>query len=178
MKKKQILDRLWTTIEQLVNLSPRKFKYSETVAKGDLKKVCGTVCCVAGWYPKWFPESGLEYRLREISVDPSPGEVPYVYVSGNHLPMNHTLKYYHGLAHSIINFLFYGECIYIRLSEKGEAVADEILKYWRKDIYIQIEDSWYVQMKRGLNSNLAQVIMGFRFIHYMIENDYIENYNI
>lgn len=98
MKKGLILHRLDATIAMIERLRDDEFMYKEHVFEH--KDGCGTVCCVAGWYPKYFPEAGLE--LFEVV-----GRCDIRSV-GTMSPW-HTLAKYHGLSDEVIDCLFYGQ---------------------------------------------------------------------
>jgi hypothetical protein len=91
-----VADKLQLTLDQLKNLSEDYFCYEKFISKFDNKNQCGTICCVAGWYPKWFPHAGLKWT--------------------NLLPDNKThvndvctfLANYHLLSRKVILDLFYG----------------------------------------------------------------------
>ena len=184
MKKSLILKRLWATIEKLVNLDPEQFSYSELVSEGNTEKVCGTVCCVAGWYPKWFPKAELIWDLSYSSAGFIQGIDLYPVNNNISTNVSNKLSEYHGLNDDIIDFLFYGFITNLQLTEKGLLVADQIEEYWKKDVYVYPDYSedgvkyFQVEMARSTYSTLPEVIMGFRFMHYLIENDYIEDYSI
>jgi hypothetical protein len=169
MEKRQILHRLWATVKQLVNLPDDNFAYNLYVTKGNIDKGCGTVCCVAGWYPKWFPESGLKW---ESIADKT------VKLCNWETLVSDCLEDYHGLSFEIICFLFYGNQPSLTLSGKGLELKEQIFDYWKRDVDIFDAgfENFCPQIKTGDNASKSQVIMGFRFIHYLIQNDYITDY--
>lgn len=61
MEKALILQRLKDTIDKAKELEPHQFNLENWVTEYNYKNNCGTVCCIAGWYPKWFPEAGLKW---------------------------------------------------------------------------------------------------------------------
>lgn len=98
LTKAVILRRLQNTVKKLKALPNAKFNYesyvseSETDTNGNL---CGTVCCVVGWYPKWFPESEIRWSSYG-SLDSPIGRI------------QDKLKQYHGISLDLVNVLFYG----------------------------------------------------------------------
>lgn len=69
MEKELVLSRLQDTVNMLENLKEHEFNFSTWVTKGE--EGCGTVCCVGGWYPKYFPESGIRWTTDGAGlVDP------------------------------------------------------------------------------------------------------------
>lgn len=71
MTKKQKWEALIAFIDQL---REEQFKYSFFVS--EMRHGCGTVCCIAGWFPKIFPKD-WEWnrnmsinRCDDISIDP------------------------------------------------------------------------------------------------------------
>lgn len=110
MNKQLILDRLIATRKKLRNLPDSKFDYSGYITK--YHNGCGTVCCVAGHYPLWFPEAGLVYR--SVYDDPEYWEFgkQKVYldtISGSTRGISNLLANYHGLKEDLIAYLFYGD---------------------------------------------------------------------
>lgn len=98
MNKKQVLKRLNATLQQLLKLEPGQFYYSSYVASFNANNLCGTTCCVAGWYPQWFPKSGFQYnKYREQKL------------VHNKYSIEFALKTYHGIGLSFVRCLFYGE---------------------------------------------------------------------
>lgn len=68
MKNKELtLQRLRATREKMDTLKPKDFNYDSFVAKDDGR--CGTVCCIAGWHPKWFPDAGVKWVVVDGIVD-------------------------------------------------------------------------------------------------------------
>lgn len=61
LSKEEVLSKLNDTLKKMKELDPKKFNYAHFVTECDLNKVCGTVCCILGWYPLWFPESGFKW---------------------------------------------------------------------------------------------------------------------
>ena len=96
--KKLRIKRLEDTIEKLKTLKSSEFDYSSFVSKyeGD----CGTVCCVAGWYPKWFPELGLKWIIEN--------NVLYLTKSGVY-DISCDLMEWHKISSNEIKFLFFGD---------------------------------------------------------------------
>ncbi len=82
----------------LEGLKPEQFDYSEFVAKYDKAKECGTVCCVAGWYPKYIQEAGLYWDPKSSNG----------LVSKKTIRLSTALSEYHGLGEEVIDCLFYG----------------------------------------------------------------------
>jgi hypothetical protein len=96
MENNLIIERLKATIEKLKKLDPAKFYYGAYVTESTLH--CGTVCCVAGWYPEWFPESSLRWQHTDRR---------FVQM-GDSTQVCELLQKYHGLDHKFISALFYG----------------------------------------------------------------------
>lgn len=68
------IERLRHLASSLRTLSPSEFNIHDWVTDFDTKKQCGTVCCAAGWLPRFFPLDwewgpGHTYtpRLKQIS---------------------------------------------------------------------------------------------------------------
>lgn len=91
------IKRLEDTIKMVENLKDEEFYFGDFVKEGDAKNVCGTICCVAGWYPKYFPECGLAYELDDS------GNVDITYDIG----IRHTLCMWHGLKLGTIEAMIY-----------------------------------------------------------------------
>lgn len=43
-------------------IKPEEFDFGSFVEKFDYNNNCGTVCCVAGWFPRMFPNSGFVWQ--------------------------------------------------------------------------------------------------------------------
>lgn len=164
MNKKLILKRLWDTIEMIQQLEDKEFKYKNYVTRSN-KEGCGTVCCVAGWYPKYFPDAGLIWR------------------KGNLRPKNiwaftnEELIIYHGLNSDITDVLFYGGGIHYQplLTKTGKQVWCSIEKKWENFISFS-NNPPHFSAKEGIKSSKDQVQNLFEFIYYLIDNNYIKNY--
>jgi hypothetical protein len=102
MEKALILSRLQDTIDKLKELDPSKFNYSHFIDEYDADKGCGTVCCVAGWYPTWFPLAHLRYLV-------SFGEVELISELGDPVDIQSALISFHGLGSVLVRALFYGD---------------------------------------------------------------------
>jgi hypothetical protein len=101
MTKKTILKRLDATITKLTTLESSQFRYNEFVTKFNTERTCGTVCCVAGWYPIWFPKVNLTYNdIGIVSI------TRYKHIGT-------ILGKYHGLNANLIDVLFYGHTLFI-----------------------------------------------------------------
>lgn len=100
--KAEVITRLEDSISRLKALPDDKFDYRWYVSKvsNDLK--CGTVCCWAGWYPKFYPNV---FRYNDTEVRPRTTSVEYI--DGSRI-MDYALCDYHGIVDSAINVLFYG----------------------------------------------------------------------
>lgn len=99
MKKELVIKRLEATIEKLKGLKESQFSYFTYVEAHDGQ--CGTTCCVAGWYPKWFPKSnliwGIVERFNEVHLN-----------TCNKVSVQDALMDYHGIDIDLIDALFYG----------------------------------------------------------------------
>ena len=121
MNKYLILSRLWATVAKLLVLEPEKFNYRHWVSEFDKRQNCGTVCCVAGWYPAWFPEAGLVWKLREGKLGLLPTTKRFV---------DDQLVNYHNLDYDVIDCLFYGAELNARklyIPEVGMAASLEVV---------------------------------------------------
>lgn len=132
MTKELILQRLQLTIDKLKQLSPAQFNYESYVTEFN-NKGCGTVCCVAGWYPEWFREAGLKWNeLHGLISDESH-------------PL-YTLAAYHGVNDEIIDCLFYGLSVRtkdnMRIIEPDGGITSDlsmVIEAWEQ-VYKAIEN--------------------------------------
>lgn len=110
MTKETAIKRLESTLMRLMSLNEDSFYYATYV--NQFAGECGTVCCVAGWYPEWFPESGFKW-FRSVNE--------WIEVTLIHESMSGTeriferhdiiqahLSVWHGLPLEEIDYLFYG----------------------------------------------------------------------
>lgn len=93
METKLIIERLQLTIDNLKKLKPEQFNYAEVVSEFDEEKGCGTVCCVMGFYPVWYPDHFKYHKNRS---------------DGNYSVI-HIFEDYHGITRHEKYALFYGE---------------------------------------------------------------------
>ncbi len=100
MKKQLIIQRFQDTIDMMKQLKPEEFDYGDFVS--ERKENCGTVCCIAGWYPKYFPESELiwsstrsKFYLDLTNLNNSTDVMP-------------VLMKWHGISRELANAIFYG----------------------------------------------------------------------
>lgn len=151
MEKKIVIDRLDATIKMLEGLQAHEFKYSKFVHACDTKQKCGTVCCIAGWYPKFFPEAGLTWL--EFDTEEWPGLVDLYAGGEGRITIDSTLIEYHNLKQHAINHLFYGE-----------------------DLYIEFEGIGIVGLTNDLTNGLPEVLVVWKtFVDYMKTNDHFYN---
>lgn len=103
MKNKDLtLERLKATREKMNTLRPKEFFYGSFVHRNDGE--CGTVCCIAGWYPKWFPASGLRWvRYGNNLLD-------LVGTSG----VADNLMRYHEIGFHLCGTLFFGDSLKLK----------------------------------------------------------------
>lgn len=94
-----VADNLLKTVEFMQQLKPSQFNYQQWVTKGE--SGCGTVCCIAGWYPKYRPDSGLVWSSFYGNV---------ILVKGKDKGANiaTSLKLYHKISIDLVKFLFMG----------------------------------------------------------------------
>ena len=74
MTKQEIIDKLKLTRKHMDELREEQFDYSKIVAAFEFENNCGTVCCVLGWYPKWYPcrcSTGVVQSIRNRQVSGS-----------------------------------------------------------------------------------------------------------
>lgn len=174
MNKQKILSRLQATIDQLEKLKPKQFDYSLYVSNYSKRHKCGTVCCVAGWYPKWFPESELEWVYDEMGYI-------NLYDKSREYDTDEMLGIYHDLSNDIINFLFYGVGYripklksynifkYLKSKKYNNKVAQILSKYQTK---LKISEN-NIFIDNGLNSELPYVINMWKLIYDFVDQDII-----
>lgn len=104
MKKplNEVLEILDGTIANMKTLKESEFDYSDFVSDFNLISQCGTVCCVAGWYPKWYPKSAFSWKEHNL----------YAGGSDRSNSIAHALSEFHGLSCSLINVFFFGDRLY------------------------------------------------------------------
>lgn len=141
-------------------LEDKEFKYKNYVTRMN-KKGCGTVCCVAGWYPKYFPQTNLVWRLGNLRP------------KGDYTFTDEELIMYHGLDLGIISLLFYGQSSPLSFTLKGRQVWTSIEKMWKGFVHISPP---FFSVENGIDSSKDEVQYIFEFIYYLIDNDYIKYY--
>lgn len=100
MDIKVIESRMLKTINMLYSLEPEEFNFNKWVSSYDMKNNCARVCDIAGWYPKYVPESGLfwDNHLGEFSIRTNKGD--YLQHIFEHL------SEWHGFNKSLVKYLF------------------------------------------------------------------------
>ena len=99
------INLLKDVVKHLKELNNDQFIYVTYVRKFDKENYCGTKCCVAGYYPQWFPEANLIYTK-------SPYTFSFTIVPKYSLQeddVRKTLCDFHELSDRLIGILFYGE---------------------------------------------------------------------
>jgi len=96
-------------VEKSSVLPPEKFNYVKFVTATD-QKGCGTVCCLAGWYPKWFPEAGIEWECFNSSLS--------MLIDGK-------IQKFHGISKTIVDAIFYG--MKLKDDQKSKIIVPDIL---------------------------------------------------
>lgn len=192
MRKEITVNRLWNIIEILSRVKSREFEFDNIVSKFDEHNVCGTVCCAIGWVINEQPEDlNLKWKLcirKDLWSKYRYNEKELIVVdkkrnnSLSNFEIIGKLSKYLGVSNELVRFLFYGIDTRIWFKESGYEVIKQVVKYWED--YVDMDyNKWdfdhgfytiSIQMKQGSKSNLRQVINGFRFIHYLIENNYIK----
>lgn len=157
LTKKQVISRLQMTLDKLKELPSRNFKYENYVSKSkELKdgSTCGTVCCVAGWYPAWFPKAGLiwaEHTLKSKSCSN--------YYSYDSDAITKNLANYHGISEDLVNVLFYGRIEYFESNKK-------------------FIDGYHIGIKKDVHEvTKNDIIELFEFVLELIKNNQI-NYKL
>lgn len=103
----------------------RNFVHRYTEIDG---KICGTVCCAAGWIPKFAKELGIYWEIAVIGMD-----LKYNGDAVNEMILRRAF----GLTSDEIQFIFYG----------GEIPAT----YGYKGCKIRFGDSWFTNLKGVIN---------------------------
>ncbi len=105
MEKQEKIDKLKAKLAHMKQLDESQFNYSIYINKNDPDTKCGSVCCVAGWYPVWFKDKGFFYQETIIH------DIKHLYPCHVNHKANGTrsiLKLYHGVSNHVIAVLFYG----------------------------------------------------------------------
>lgn len=103
------------TINFLLGLKEDEFYYGTYVKKWDSLDQCGTTCCVAGWYPKWYPACDLYWNtFGELCSRQANLQTDHI---------RQTLCEFHNLPLPVIEALFYGYPLY---NEKNELILSYV----------------------------------------------------
>lgn len=117
MEKQLILERLQLTIDKLKTLKESQYLnrsgygYVKTVDKNGLTS-CGDV---AGWYPIWFPDSGVKMCGYGIDFDFRNGFT--------------TLSLYHGVNSRIVGYLFFRRNLHGMQADDAWTLQETINKW-------------------------------------------------
>jgi hypothetical protein len=158
MTREQILQRLDDTITRMKELDESEFFYTHFVKETNKEK-CPTICCIAGWYPKWFPEAELRWipsgERPDMTLDVSYGKNScadrYSYIN-----VMYQLCNWHGLHLSLVDCLFMGRKLYygkdysleIRASKGMHSSLPEVLLVWEtvRDLVAKGELDFYLKL--------------------------------
>lgn len=149
MKIDIIIERIEATIKKMKALLPEKFNYSVWVTKTNKEHICGTVCCVGGWYPTWFPSSGIKLD-ENLEIDPE------------------TLSKYHGIDYNLVGTLFLGDDLYEHYQNKERGIWKPIKK--------DIETTIHISHKNGGQSKLPDVILVWEAVLGLIKEGRLKEY--
>lgn len=88
------------TLSKIKDLKEEEFKFDLEITKS--KDTCGTVCCIMGWLPKFFPE--MDFTWKEYT-----GFKKLVVFYNNQPLYTSNLKEIYGLDSKDVSYLFTGE---------------------------------------------------------------------
>ena len=94
------VEKLELILEKLKTLKPEQFVFYDFVEEYDTKG-CGTVCCVVGWFPRFFPNSGFKWQEGDL--------LSKIHNSTRTEKIQLHLKELLGLPISWIEYLFFGD---------------------------------------------------------------------
>ena len=124
----EVVEKLRHTIDNIKTLKPQQFSYSDFIKKSTDK--CGTVCCIAGWYPKWYPTGRLQWvkvrlSLQSISLVDSLAPVGDILANScNQITI--ALSEIHGITYTTAAALFTGHALLIKGSVAMQFVNDRL----------------------------------------------------
>lgn len=139
MTNKQIANNLQLIYDRILkDLNPMKFKFDNFVTSSKEKNghLCGTVCCVAGWFPEKFPNSGLGYMVIEDGVELSLKDSTDYTIN----EIKEHLSKITGLEEDWVSYLFFGDNDihdYIDIKSpllESNSSLSEVRKAWLKSI--------------------------------------------
>lgn len=191
-EKDLVLKRLWKTLEMIVNLEDEELYYDNFVNRYKYRDGCGTQCCVAGWYPKYFPESKLKWKKGDftgivyLSVT---GKVSKATPEQHFIYIEEALEKYHMLDNSILGFLFYGKNLNLQLRLTGDLysvlkalVENGFERFIHKNYesvitipkyHVKVASTVVKKEDYGSSYKKIDIQEAFELIYYLIENDYI-----
>lgn len=95
------IENLEKILGKVKQLQPHEFDFSKYITKFDFENKCGTVCCVLGYFPKWFPNCGVAYNTKDriCTLEGLNDDVGFI----THLSL------LIGISRDWIEYLFYAE---------------------------------------------------------------------
>lgn len=164
MTKELKIERINGLLDMIQALKPTEFSYDYFVSEFNQENNCGTVCCLAGWMPKFFPESHLIWKYSEywesytlrVNLTTGPSEIRVI----------GALRAWFGLPMDIIGFIFFGREGLIH-SPFHKIEAPSCVSSWN-----QAEEHYYLlQLKTGPTlEDMGEVVL---FIRELIQKDVI-----
>lgn len=103
-KRNAVVSKLNTTIGHLKTLLSEEFFFGNFVKKFDEEKKCGSICCIVGWYPRFYGEN------TKIFWNPATNNIALQGVKFDAATMLSDLYNYlvefHGIKEEVITYLF------------------------------------------------------------------------
>lgn len=131
MNNEYIVKNLETIYEKIETLKPKEFNFNSYVEKCDKENLCGSVCCIVGWFPKWFVNSGVGWDLSD------PYDLDIITPNGSYKSevIAHLCNLT-GLTEAWVKYLFYGEDSPVKNFPKLHDCSSlsEVKKAWRVTI--------------------------------------------
>ena len=114
---------------KLKELPDKNFDFNTWVTKLDENEDinnCNTVCCAYGWFPTWFPNSGIKYHVNNNE------EIVLNYAHNHSKVLELT-----GFSEEISNCLFEGRSVYNKERKLIEGIEldfskQEVIEHWEK----------------------------------------------
>lgn len=175
MDKELIIQRFKDTIAMLESLPAWKFDFSNWVTDSSVENECGSVCCTLGWYPKYFPESGLTWQKGfgvEDSERVSMVLMPLSVDRGHGTELIAAAAKWHGVSEAISQSIFLDSDYNFPLFKS--IPVSEFKEEW-ESITIVTENNINISYARGSEEiDTKGVISMIELFIWLIEGYYID----
>lgn len=172
MTHNEIIGRFREVLTLLKGVNPEHFNYADYVTKAEEINgtVTGVVCCIAGYYPKWFPDRWAYeiLNLRYAGLKEQPRCTIKPLLNSDFTNIVKGLAEFHGVNVAIVHAIFHGAGVRLTSPYKPTLMYSESSDNW----YSSVDD--VIQFVDMLDITHAEVVERFeRIIKLLVKKPYL-----